>query len=54
MGLFSEAFEKSVTITIVDTIVNGGASECVFEISDYVQKNKFKALREIESLGSWR
>ena len=36
MRLFSEVFEKSVTITIVDTIVNGGASECVFEISDYV------------------
>lgn len=35
MRLFSEVFEKSVTVTIVDTIVNG-ASECVFEISDYV------------------
>ena len=32
MRLFSEVFEKCVTITIVDTIVNGGASECVFEI----------------------
>ena len=36
MRLFYEVFEKSVTITIVDTIVNGGASEYVFEISDYV------------------
>ena len=35
MRLFSEVFEKSVTVTIVDTIVNG-AAECVFEISDYV------------------
>ena len=35
MRLFSEVFEKSVTITIVDTIVNG-AAECVFEISDYI------------------
>ena len=35
MRVFSEVFEKSVTVTIVDTIVNG-ASECVFEISDYV------------------
>ena len=26
MRLFSEVFEKSVTITIVDTIVNGGAA----------------------------
>ena len=31
MRLFSEVFEKSVTVTIVDTIVNG-AAECVFEI----------------------
>jgi len=36
MRLFSKVFEKSITITIVDTIVNGGASECVFEISDYL------------------
>lgn len=36
MGLFSEAFEKSVTITIVDTIVNSGASECEFEISEHI------------------
>lgn len=49
-----EVFEKGVIVTIVDTIVNGEASECVFEISYYVQKNKFKALKEIESLGSWR
>lgn len=36
MGLFSDVFENSVTITIVDTIVNGGASECGFEISAYL------------------
>ena len=36
MGLFSEVFEKSVTITIVDIIVNGGASECGFEIPEHV------------------
>ena len=35
MRLFSEVFEKNVTVTIVDTIVNG-AAECVFEISGYV------------------
>lgn len=43
MRLFSEVFEKSVTITIVDTIVNG-AAECVFEISDYIQTDKFQLL----------
>ena len=32
--LFSEVFEKNVTVKIVDTIVNG-AVECTFEISDY-------------------
>lgn len=32
MRLFSEVFEKKVTVKIVDTIVNG-ASECTFEIS---------------------
>ena len=31
MRLFSDVFEKSVTVTIVDTIVNGGASDCVLE-----------------------
>ena len=36
MGLFPEAFEKSVTIIIVDTIVNGGAFECGFEISEHI------------------
>lgn len=51
MRLLSEVFEKCVTMTIVDTIVNGGASECVFETSGYVEKNKFKILREIEILG---
>ena len=44
MRLFSEVFEKSVIVTIVDTIVNG-ASECVFEISDYVQTDKFAGLK---------
>lgn len=34
MGLFSAVFEKSVTVRIVDTIVNG-AVECTFEITDY-------------------
>lgn len=34
MRLFSEVFEKSVTVKIVDTIVNG-ASECTFEISGF-------------------
>ena len=34
MRLFSEVFEKNVTVHIVDTIVNG-AAECTFEISDY-------------------
>ncbi|MDD6036320.1 MAG: DUF6144 family protein [Lachnospiraceae bacterium] len=32
--LFSEVFEKKVTVKILDTIVNG-AMECRFEISDY-------------------
>ncbi len=32
--LFSEVFEKNVTVKIIDTIVNG-AEECTFEISDY-------------------
>lgn len=32
MRLFSEVFERKVTVKIVDTIVNG-ASECTFEIS---------------------
>lgn len=36
MRLFSEVFEKSVTVIIVDTIVNGGAPECGFEISEHV------------------
>ena len=31
--LFSEVFEKNVSVKIIDTIVNG-ASECVFEISN--------------------
>lgn len=34
MKLFSEVFEKRVSVRIVDTIVNG-ASECTFEITDY-------------------
>lgn len=34
MTLFSEVFEKRVTVKIIDTIVNG-AIECTFEISDY-------------------
>ena len=53
MRLFSEVFEKSVTVTIVDTIVNG-AAECVFEISDYVQTDHCIYLhlhrREIEEV----
>lgn len=32
--LFSEVFGKNVTVRILDTIVNG-ATECVFEISEY-------------------
>jgi len=32
--LFSEVFGKSVTVKILDTIVNG-ATECTFEISEY-------------------
>lgn len=32
--LFSEVFGKSVTVRILDTIVNG-ATECTFEISEY-------------------
>lgn len=34
MRLFSEVFEKNVTVKIVDTIVNG-ATECTFEILDF-------------------
>ena len=32
--LFSEVFERSVMVKIVDTILNG-AAECTFEISDF-------------------
>ena len=35
MRLFSEIFEKNVTVKIVDTIVNG-AKECTFEISEFI------------------
>lgn len=38
MKLFSEVFEKNVTVKIVDTIVNG-ANECIFEISNYFRKS---------------
>ncbi|MGN0664996.1 MAG: DUF6144 family protein [Huintestinicola sp.] len=34
MKLFSEVFEKNVTVKIVDTIVDG-ADECTFEITDF-------------------
>ena len=37
MKLFSEVFEKNVTVKIVDTITNG-AAECTFEISGF-EKN---------------
>ena len=33
---FLRFLRRSVTITIVDTIVNGGAPECGFEISEHV------------------
>ena len=35
MRLFSEVFEKNVTVKIVDTIVNE-AKECTFEISEFI------------------
>lgn len=34
MKLFSEVFEKNVSVKIIDTIVNG-ADECTFEISNF-------------------
>ena len=37
LKLFSEVFEKNVTVKIVDTITNG-AAECTFEISGF-EKN---------------
>ena len=36
MRLFSEVFEKSVTVTIVDTIVNG-ASECSYHSRSFLR-----------------